>query len=204
MFWSRNFFKYFLAVQLYLKHAFNLSDEELVVRWSENVVWQYFSGQDYYTPKPPCDATQIGRIRTAIGEAGVEDPLKATIDTAVQTQAVRPAEFERVIVDTTVQEKAIAHPVDSRLLEIARAKVVQAAKRVGIALKQTFVKEGKELRRKAGGYAHAKQFKRLRRTVERQRTLSWAKSNAPTTFLAIFNFCQILCAAENRHRLHVA
>ena len=57
------------------------------------------------------------------------------------------------------------------MLEIARAKVVQAAKRVGIALKQTFVKEGKELRRKAGGYAHAKQFKRLRRTVKRQRTI---------------------------------
>lgn len=49
--------------------------------------------------------------------------------------------------------------------------MVQAAKRVGIALKQTFVKEGKELRRKAGGYAHAKQFKRLRRTVKRQRTI---------------------------------
>lgn len=30
---------------LYLKHAFNLSDEKLVIRWSENVVWQYFSGQ---------------------------------------------------------------------------------------------------------------------------------------------------------------
>jgi len=89
----------------------------------------------------------------------------------VQTKAVRPAEFERVIVDTTVQEKAIAHPVDSRLLEIARAKVVQAAKRVGISLKQTFIQEGKELRRKAGGYAHAKQFKRLRRTVKRQRTI---------------------------------
>lgn len=160
-----------MAALLYLKHAFNLSDEELVARWSENVVWQYFSGQDYYTPKLPCDATQIGRFRTAIGEAGVEELLKATIDTAVQTKAVRPAEFERVIVDTTVQEKAIAHPVDSRLLEIARAKIVQAAKRVGIALKQTFVKEGKALRRKAGGYAHAKQFKRLRRTVKRQRTL---------------------------------
>ncbi len=57
------------------------------------------------------------------------------------------------------------------MLEIARAKVVQAAKRVGIAFKQTFVQEGKELRRKAGGYAHAKQFKRLRRTVKRQRTI---------------------------------
>ena len=160
-----------MAALLYLKHAFNLSDEELVARWSENVVWQYFSGQDYYTPSLPCDATQIGRFRTAIGEAGVEELLKATIDTAVQTQAIGPAEFERVIVDTTVQEKAIAHPVDSRLLEIARAKVVQAAKRVGIVFKQTFVQEGKQLRRKAGGYAHAKQFKRLRRTVKRQRTI---------------------------------
>ena len=160
-----------MASLLYLKHAFNLSDEELVQRWAENVVWQYFSGQVYYEPKFPCDATQIGRFRKAIGESGVEELLKATIDTAVVTKAVRPAEFERVIVDTTVQEKAIAHPVDSRLLEVARAKVVQAAKQVGIVLKQTFVKEGKVLRRKAGGYAHAKQFKRLQRTVKRQRTI---------------------------------
>jgi IS5 family transposase len=96
----------------------------------------------YYEPRLPCDATQIGRFRAAIGEAGVEELLKATIDTAVATKAVRPGEFERVIVDSTVQEKAIAHPVDSRLLEIARAKVVQAAKFAGIVLKQTFAKEG--------------------------------------------------------------
>ena len=160
-----------MSALLYLKHAFNLSDEELVERWAENVVWQYFSGQTYYEPRLPCDATQLGRFRKAIGEAGVEELLKATIDTALTTKAVRPSEFERVIVDSTVQEKAIAHPVDSRLLEIARAKVVQSAKFAGILLKQTFVKEGRELRRKAGGYAHAKQFKRLRRTVKRQRTI---------------------------------
>jgi len=160
-----------MAALLYLKHAYNLSDEELVERWAENVVWQYFSGQEYYEPRLPCDATQIGRFRTAIGEAGVEELLKATIDTAVETKSIKPAEFERVIVDSTVQEKTIAHPVDSRLLEIARHKVVLAAKVVGIELKQTFAKEGKELRRKAGGYAHAKQFKRLRKTVKRQRTI---------------------------------
>lgn len=160
-----------MAALLYLKHAFNLSDEALVERWSENVVWQYFSGLNYYEPRLPCDATQIGRFRTAIGEAGVEELLKATLDAAVQNKAIRPSEFERVIVDTTVQEKAIAHPVDSRLLEIARHKVVQAAQRVGIRLKQTFAKEGKTLRRKAGGYAHAKQFKRLRKAVKRQRTI---------------------------------
>ena len=160
-----------MASLLYLKHAFKLSDEELVQRWAENVVWQHFSGMAFYEPRLPRDATQIGRFRSAIGEAGVEELLKATIDTAVQSKAIKPAEFERLIVDTTVQEKAIAHPVDSRLLEIARHKVVAAAKRAGIALKQTFVKEGKSLRRRASGYAHAKQFKRLRKVLKRQRTI---------------------------------
>ncbi len=156
---------------LYLKHSFNLSDEELVVRWSENVLWQFFSGMDYYEHRLPCDATQIGRLRRDLGEDGLELLLKATIDTAVAIDAVKPKDLERVIVDTTVQEKAIAHPVDSRLLEIARHKVVSAAKRVGIQLKQTYAKEGKELRRKAGGYAHAKQFRRLKRVLRRQRTI---------------------------------
>ena len=160
-----------MASLLYLKHAFNLSDEELVQRWSENVFWQFFSGMDYFEPRLPCDATQLGRFRSAIGEEGLEQLLKATIETAVEIKAIKPAELERVIVDSTVQEKAIAHPVDSRLLEIARHQVVKAAKAVGIALKQTFAAEGKTLRRKAGGYAHAKQFKRLRKAVKRQRTI---------------------------------
>ena len=160
-----------MASLVYLKNCFNLSDEELCCRWSENILWQYFSGMDYYEHRLPCDATQIGRFRRAMGEDSLEQLLKATIDTAVAIKAVRPTELERVIVDTTVQEKAIAHPVDSRLLEIARHKVVSAAKRAGIQLKQTFAKEGKTLRRMAGGYAHAKQFRRLRKVVNRQRTV---------------------------------
>jgi IS5 family transposase len=70
-----------------------------------------------------------------------------------------------------VQEKAIAHPVDSRLLEVARHQVVQAARAAGITLKQTFARETKGLRRRAGGYAHAKQFKRLKKVLKRQRTV---------------------------------
>ena len=122
-------------------------------------------------PAPPCDATQIGRYRATLGEAGLQELLSATIHTAVDVGAIKKSEFQRVIVDTTVQEKAIAHPVDSRLLEMARRKVVAAAKRCGIVLKQTFAAEGKTLQRQAGGYAHAKQFKRLRRVVKRQRTI---------------------------------
>jgi transposase, IS5 family len=126
-----------MASLLYLKNSFNLSDEELVERWAENVQWQFFSGMDCYEPRLPCDATQIGRFRRLLGEDGIEQLLKATIETAIEIKAVRPADLERVIVDSTVQSKAIAHPVDSRLLEIARHKVVAAAKRAGINLKQT-------------------------------------------------------------------
>jgi transposase, IS5 family len=160
-----------LASLLYLKHSFNLSDEDVCERWSESPLWQFFSGRDYYEHRLPCDATQVGRFRHDIGEDGMQLLLKATIDTAVTAGAVKPEALERVTVDTTVQEKAIAHPVDSRLLEIARHKVASSAKRCGISLKQTFAKEGRELRRKAGGYAHAKQFRRLNRTVKRQRTI---------------------------------
>jgi IS5 family transposase len=160
-----------MASLLYLKNSFNLSDEELVERWAENVQWQFFSGMDYYEPRLPCDATQIGRFRRLLGEDGIEQLFKATIDCAVQIMAVRPADLERVIVDSTVQSKAIAHPVDNRLLEIARHKVVSPAKRAGFSLKQTYAQEGKTLRRKAGGYAHAKQFKRLRKAVKRRRTV---------------------------------
>ena len=85
--------------------------------------------------------------------------------------AVTKREFERVIVDSTVQEKAIAHPTDSRLLEVARDKIARLAKRAGIRLKLTHEREGKSLRRRAAGYAHAKQFKRLKRVLRRQRTI---------------------------------
>lgn len=92
------------------------------------------------------------------------------IEAAVNMKAIKPAEFKRVIIDSTVQEKAIAHPTDSRL-EIAREKISRLARRAGIVLKQTHEREGKTLRWRAAGYAHAKQFKRLRHVLRRQRTI---------------------------------
>jgi IS5 family transposase len=160
-----------MVALLLLKHTYNESDESVVERWAQDVYFQYFSGQDYFEARKPCDPTQIGRFRTAIGEAGLAEILARTVNTAVALKAITAKELETVIVDTTVQEKAIAYPTDSRLLEIARIKLVQQAKRAGISLKQTFQKEGKALRRKAGGYAHAKQFRRLKKTVSRQRTI---------------------------------
>jgi hypothetical protein len=85
----------------------------------------------------------VGRFRRALGEAGVEALLAKTVEAAVGMKAIPLKSFERVIVDTTVQEKAIAHPTDSRLLDIARAKLVQFAQRESIPLKQSFEREGK-------------------------------------------------------------
>ena len=156
---------------LYLKHAFNESDEGVVERWGETPTWQFFSGQAYFEHRRPCDATTLIKFRQLLGEEGVEELLAQTINVAVALKLIKPQEFARVIVDSTVQHKAIAHPTDSRLLETARAKLVEAAKDAGVDLKQTFAKEGKELGRKAGRYAHARQFKRMRRAIKRQRTI---------------------------------
>jgi len=160
-----------MVALLYLKHAYGESDESVVERWAQDVYFQFFSGNDYFEARLPCDATQIGRFRRVLGEAGVEQLLKTTIEAAVNMKAIKPAEFERVIIDSTVQEKAIAHPTDSRLLEVAREKIARLAQRAGIKLRLTHQREGKTLRRRAAGYAHAKQFKRLRRVLRRQRTI---------------------------------
>ena len=156
---------------LYLKHAFNESDEGVVERWGETPTWQVFSGQAYFEHHRPCDATTLIKFRQLLGEEGVEELLAQTINVAIELKLIKPQELTRVIVDSTVQHKAIAHPTDSRLLETARAKLVEAAKDAGVELKQTFAKEGKELGRKAGRYAHARQFKRMRRAIKRQRTI---------------------------------
>jgi IS5 family transposase len=156
---------------LYLKHAFNESDEGVVQRWADTPRWQFFSGCAYYEDRQPCDATTLVKFRQLLGEEGVEELLAQTINVAVELQLIKPQELSRVIVDSTVQHKAIAHPTDSRLLETARTKLVEAAKDAGIDLKQTFAKEGKDLSRKAGRYAHARQFKRMRRAIKRQRTI---------------------------------
>jgi IS5 family transposase len=156
---------------LYLKHAFDESDEGVVERWRDTPLWRYFSRCAYYEDRLPCDATTLVKFRQRLGEEGVEALLAQTIEVAVQLKLVRAQDLERVVADTTVQLKAIAHPTDSRLLEVARAKLVDAAKDAGIALKQAFAKEGRALARQAGRYAHARQFRRMRRVIRRQGTI---------------------------------
>ena len=50
------------------------------------------------------------------------------MEMALESGTVKPSSLERVTVDTTVQEKAIAHPTDSRLYLKALQALVRQAK----------------------------------------------------------------------------
>ena len=57
---------------LILKYVRNLSDENLVEHWSENLYYQYFSGEQFFQPNIPCVPTELVAFRQRIGEEGVE------------------------------------------------------------------------------------------------------------------------------------
>lgn len=158
-----------IAGLLYLQHAYDLSDEEVVWAWVENPYWQVFTGETYLQKEPPIDPSSLTRWRKRLGEAGVEELLAQTIEAAKRATVIKPASIKRVIVDTTVMEKAIAHPTDSQLLERAREQMVKVAQECGLTLRQNYNREAPRLALQAGRYAHARQFKRMKAVL---RTLS--------------------------------
>ena len=86
--------------------------------------------------------------------------------------AVKPSSLERVTVDTTVQPKAIAYPLDSRLYNRGREILVRLAAKHGIKLRQSYQRLGKRALRLANRYAHARQMRRARREIKRPQDIS--------------------------------
>jgi len=159
-----------MASLLYLKHVYALSDEDTVQRWSENPYWQHFSGERYFQHELPCDPSSLVRWRQRIGEAGCEWLLAQSIAAATKGRVIKRASLDEVVLDTTVQPKAIAHPTDSRLLNRAREQLVEAAQDAGITLRQSYARVGKAAEHQAGRYAHARQYRRMQREIRKLRT----------------------------------
>jgi len=154
----------------YLKFAFNESDESVVDRWVENPYWQYFCGFTHMQHEAPIDPSSMSRWRKRVGAKRLELLLKETIELALREKQLRKKDLEHVTVDTTVQEKNITYPTDSKLLYTAIRKLGQAAKKHGIQLRQSYIRVGKRAAVKVSRYAHAKQFKRMRRQLRKLRT----------------------------------
>lgn len=160
-----------VAGLLYLQHTFALSDEDVVWGWVENPYWQLFCGETWFQHRPPIDPSSLTRWRKRIGEEGLEWLLTQTIKAAESAQVVKRQSFQKVIVDSTVQEKAVAHPTDSKLLERARQQLVKLAAEAGLPLRQNYNREAPKLAGQVGRYAHAKQYKRMRGSLKKLKTL---------------------------------
>ena len=155
----------------YLKYTHDLSDEAVLRGWVENPYWQYLSGMEFFCHEPPVNPSSMSRWRSRVGEAGGEELLRQTIEAGLRMGVIKPSELRRVNVDTTVQEKHIRFPTDPRLYDRMRERLVMAARREGVALRQSYVRVGKRLLAQQSRYAHAKQWRRARRCTRRLRTI---------------------------------
>jgi IS5 family transposase len=153
----------------YLKYTHNLSDEEVVSTWVENPYWQYFSGMKWFEHELPINPSSMTRWRKRIGEAGAEELLKETIEAGLKLKAVKPFQLKRINIDTTVQEKEVRFPTDSRLYDRARQHLVALAKERGIKLRQNYNRKSKQMLFKQSRYSHARQMKRARASTRKLR-----------------------------------
>lgn len=154
----------------YLKHAYDESDESLMERWVENPYWQYFCGYAYMEHTFPIDPSSMSRWRHRVGPERMEILLKETFSTAVRQKYVKPSDAAKIIVDTTVQEKAIAFPTDARLYLKSIHRLVKLAKERNIDLRQSYVRVSKKAFFKQSRYARAKQYKRATKLTQKLKT----------------------------------
>ena len=105
-----------------------------------------------------------------MGEEKLQALLQESLAVATKTEAIKPSDLNRIIVDTTVQPKNVMFPTDARLLNRAREILVRLAQRHGVKLRQSYTRLGKFALIQYQRYAHAKQFKRAKRALKKLRT----------------------------------
>jgi IS5 family transposase len=153
-----------------LKHLHDLSDEVLCARWLENPYYQFFCGELSFCHKLPFERSSLTHWRQRLGEEQLVALVQESLSVAHRTGALATRDLERVVVDTTVQPKAIAHPTDARLCHRALEKLVDLAKRNGVPLRQSYRRVAKRAVIMIGRYTPAHQFKRARRQLRFLRT----------------------------------
>ena len=153
-----------------LKHTYDLSDEVLCERWVENPYYQFFCGEEFFQHRLAFDRSSLTRWRQRMGEEKLQALLQESLSVAARTEAIKPADLNRIIVDTTVQPKNVMFPTEARLLNRAREILVRLAAKYGIKLRQSYARVGKFALIQHQRYAHAKQFKRANRALRKLRT----------------------------------
>lgn len=128
---------------------------------------QYFCGELSFCHRLPLDRPSMTRWRQRLGEEPLVALIQESLSVAHKTDAIGPKDLERVVVDTTVQPKAVAHPTDARLMHRAIIKLVGLAKRNRVPLRQSYLRLAKRAAIMVGRYTYAHQFKRARTRLGR-------------------------------------
>jgi len=129
----------------YLSRMYDLSDEAVVENWLENSYWQYFCGYEYFQLRFPLDPSSLVRWRKRIGAEGMEFLLQQTLVTAKNSGKLKEPSLRQINVDTTVQEKNITFPTDAKLYHRMCTRLVKEARKIGVELRQTYVRVGKRV-----------------------------------------------------------
>jgi transposase, IS5 family len=123
-------------------------------------------GEEFFQHRLAFDRSSLTRWRQRIGE----EKLQESLAVATRTEAMKPSDLARVVIDTTVHPKAVMFPTDAKLMNRAREILVRLAKRCGVELRQSYARVGKLALIKHQHYAHAHQFKRANKALRKLRT----------------------------------
>lgn len=152
---------------LMLKQLYNLSDEAVVEQWSMNPYYQVFCGETQFQSRVPCHSTELVKFRRRIGQTGAERLFSLSV-----RLHGKAAEEPTVLVDTTVQEKAITYPTDTKLAIKIINRLNTLAKHEGVKQRRTFVKEVKSLRLACRHFRHVKRRGKSKKALRRLRTIA--------------------------------
>jgi IS5 family transposase len=149
-----------------LKDLKGISDEEVCASWRENPYFQYFCGEEFFQHRLPVEPASLSIFRKRIGKEGMERLLQETVKLGLKTGAVSAHDLQKVNVDTTVQEKAVTFPTDTKLCHKARLELVKSANKYNIKLRQSYARKSKHGVFMAHKYFAAKQTKRAKKQVK--------------------------------------
>lgn len=141
--------------------------QALLQRQKRNPYYQAFCGMTEFQLKPPCDSTELVKFRKRIGKEGFE--LVFQMSVALHGRA---ALENNVNIDTTVQEKNITYPTDSKLAIKIINRLNKLAKKAGIQQRRTYLKEVKNCRLAIRNFRHPRKRAKARKALKRLRTIA--------------------------------
>jgi len=152
---------------LILKQLHDLGDETVVEAWRENPYWQYFCGEVEMQWGAPCEPSDLVHFRHRIGEAGMQLILAVSI----QLHGPKGGEKE-VVIDTTVQEKNVTYPTDTKLYRKVIVRGWKLADKEQIQLRRRYGKEVRKHLLAQRGRGHWRTVKTAQRATRKLKTIA--------------------------------